>query len=949
MGVAFLMNLMLMIGSLRLNALCLMATAVSSVSQAKPVAFKPSVELTDSVNVFAPIWVDADGDGVSDYTGYDYRLNKIVSCVQDPRGIHWPKKRMIIEGGNPDYYSGPFRYDLDGDGKQDLLTTQGRHIVWWKVMSGAPLAYQGTWGDPLPSDRFVASIEDMDKDGNPDVLLFPRVLEGALELIPDPGLVGYGSPTGSFTWLEVDFETPAQEHPASEFHDVNGDGALDWIFSDKVALLEGRQLLGVVALPSSHFNIKFADIDGLPGVELVSYQGYEGKSVIFPDSGDGSIRLLKFQDGTWTTLADQSFAFDGFFPEEPAYYGVHVGNFDADPEQEIAVVAREMLITLDYKQGVLAADAIYFFAENLKDWDMVTVVDREPDGRDSLLVESFPSAKDAGWVLVSDGAPMWKHMEISQEPFGQSYASAVGISHYPRSFAVVKMDGGPRIASLGKYDQALHVWQSPIAADRHTIAVSGKQGIGLLAGRFRGGDVEELAWLSSDEDSASEFSIGTKDSLIEVKTPSFTGSSSSSQYRKRSYSGQMPATLLGKADFNGDGKDDLLFTNPEDGMMTWGSGHDLGALKHEVGYMPLIAKYETLHGAGPENVVVYDMDQDGDPDILQFPSVFGNAVAQYTNDGAGQFSVSRLGSDASDIPVGHIPVAIASGNFDGAGAPDITVLSVSGIFYDSPSVLRIMRDGNPEISELVNLEGNVARLVVADFNGDGLDDIVFTGGYSIDSFGMPMWGTPPCQILARKNSSSFHSPVMISDSLWPCSSLAAADVNGDGKADLIHGSSMTGTVTYLEAATVETMPTFAEWAVEMEVSDQDADNDGDGASNFYEYLTGRDPNVVDPNLHSGAVPGEAPVINLDRDERYMSDVVFSLNATHQRPANLPQGTAHVVLESSANLRDWIPVDDEPTKTLTKGYPGWETLRWDTYDGLLEEEHGKFYRFRTWVE
>ena len=156
-------------------------------------------------------------------------------------------------------------------------------------------------------------------------------------------------------------------------------------------------------------------------------------------------------------------------------------------------------------------------------------------------------------------------------------------------------------------------------------------------------------------------------------------------------------------------------------------------------------------------------------------------------------------------------------------------------------------------------------------------------------------------------------------------------------------------MTYLEATNVETLPTFAAWAEEMNVADQDVDSDGDGASNFYEYLTGRDPKISDPNLHSGTVPGEAPFINLDRDERYMDSTVFSLNATHQRPVNLPQGTARVVLESSANLRDWVPVDDEPSKVLTEGHPGWETLRWETYDGLLEEEHGKFYRFRIWVE
>jgi len=961
MGAAFFVNSMLMIGSIQRVALGLIALAVSSVTQAKPVAFKPPVELTDSVNVNSPVWIDADGDGVTDLTGYDAVLRKMVSCVRDPRGSQWPKKRMIHEGVSPEDYFESFRWDLDGDGKLDLVAVEGHHIFWWKAASGAPLAYQGRWGTSLPPNRVVAGFEDMDKDGHLDVLLCPTTGVADEEGNADAALIAYGDATGGFTYLEVDFNVPRFDYYDSQVADINGDGTLDWILYGRLALLRDRQQLQVMDLPHWGSGVQLGDIDGSPGVELVVTEGLDRRNDWITGPVHERIRILKLQGDAWNTVEVElgSILFSGWYPA-PEYLGAHVGNFDSDPLQEIVIVSRDFLLIFGYIEGRVAPERGHAITGGLQKGDWISVGRRVPGGRDSLLIHRYADARFSDNMgMYFQAAPFWLHMDVPTDEFGQAYTSAVSPMHHPRSIAVVKMEGGSKIASLGGHDRGLHVWRSPTGvAEKRTVSVNEKQGITLLAGKFRGGTEEELVWLSSDEDSADNFSIGSKASLLEVGKPYTTDGNGISRYRKLNYSGVMPAALLGKGDFDGDGTDDLLYTNPADGVMVWRSGNDptavgavgkLGAVQHEVGYMPLIPKSETLHGASPQNVVILDMDQDGDPDILQFPSIFGNAVARYVNDGSGGFSVSRLGTEASDIPPGHIPVAIAAGNFDGNGIADIVILSSSGHTYDSLSRLRIMFDRGSGTSEIVNLQGNGARLVVADFNGDALDDVIFEGGASVDMFGYPVYGYPACQILSRKTSSSFDPPAIISTWISPSSSLVAADINGDGLADLIHGSSSSGTVSYFEATRVETMPTFVEWAAELEVSGQEVDTDGDGASNFYEYLTGGNPKLAESNVHGGAVPGEAPVINLNQEDRYPGSVVFSLNATHQRAANLPEGTARVVLESSTNLRDWVPIDRKPSVVLTEGHPGWETLRWEDISSLQEDEHGKFYRFRIWVE
>ena len=952
------MNSMLMTGSIRRVALGLMALAASSVAQAKPVAFKPPVELTDSINVGYPVWVDVDGDGITDFTGHDYELGKLVSYVRDPRGSQWPKKRVILEGGNPELLWGTFRYDIDGDGKMDLVTVEGRQITWWKSAQGTPLVYQGAWGEPLPPDRMVAGIDDMDKDGHPDVLLWPTSGVRDEEGKADAALIGYGSPSGGFTYLEVDFDIPLIDYYYSEVADIDGDGKPDWIFNGKIALLTNRQLSRVMDLPYGGSGVQLGDLDGSPGVELFVAEGYDERNFGFPASKGPRIRVLKWQGDTWGTVRDLSDSLLNGFYLQSELMGAYLGNFDSDPSKEIAIVSGEIFVIFSFTAGEFVIERAHAVAGGVQTGDWISIEDREADGRDSFLIQRYADIKYAdtgmGMGMVFNAAPFWLNLEVPMDPFGQAYSTVVSPMHHSRSVAVIQMEGGPKIASLGGHDRALHVWRSPTgAAEKQTVSLNDKQGITLLAGKFRGGDTEELAWLCSEEDSADNFSMGSKASLLEVGKPYTTDGNGISRYRKLEYSGVMPAALLGKGDFDRDGTDDLLYTNPADGMMVWRSGNDpvavgkLGAVQHEVGYMPLVVKPETLHGASPQNVAIYDGDQDGDLDILQFPSIYGKSVARYINDGSGRFSVSKVGGESVDVSQWLVPTSVVVGNFDGAGDPDVvTIFSIEGSFYSS-SIITIMRNGESVSPETLTLNGSVSRVVAADFNGDGLDDLVIDGTFVMRTNG---GGSVrhSCQILARKDASSFHLPVILSESLSHASSLAAADMNGDGKVDLIHGSAISGTINYFEAATVETLPTFAEWAEEKNVIGQDADSDGDGASNFYEYLTGRDPNVVELSLQSSGSPGEVPIFEFKRlDEEYP---FFKLKAIHQRPTHLPEGEARVVLEKSSNLRDWLPVDLNPTPILTKGHPGWETLQWEINAAPDKDNpQPEFFRIRSWIE
>ena len=143
---------------------------------------------------------------------------------------------------------------------------------------------------------------------------------------------------------------------------------------------------------------------------------------------------------------------------------------------------------------------------------------------------------------------------------------------------------------------------------------------------------------------------------------------------------------------------------------------------------------------------------------------------------------------AAGYPVGTSPSAIVVGDFNGDGKSDLAVAN-----FGSTNVSVLVNKGDGTFHAAVTSPTGTAPQAVAagDFNGDGKLDLILINQ-----------GSPPSGpggaifLLPGNNDGTFQTPVQIQADLYPAS-VAVADLNGDGKADLILGDVVAGTLTIL--------------------------------------------------------------------------------------------------------------------------------------------------------
>ena len=238
-------------------------------------------------------------------------------------------------------------------------------------------------------------------------------------------------------------------------------------------------------------------------------------------------------------------------------------------------------------------------------------------------------------------------------------------------------------------------------------------------------------------------------------------------------------------DVNGDGIADIVTGDENTAGVSVLLGNGSGGFAAPVSYSA---------GAGAsvtDGVALFDLDHDGKADI----------IATNRSSSTASVLLSTNGYAATQYGVGSFPQGVALGDVNGDGKTDI----VTGNFFGggSADVSILVGDGNGGFTTPASSiagTGSTIDLALADFNGDGKLDIV-TASLNSNSASVllnttasagatPTFGAPATYSLgAGANVSTF-------------SSLAAADLNGDGKADIVAASSGNNTVSVLLNTTV---------------------------------------------------------------------------------------------------------------------------------------------------
>ena len=240
------------------------------------------------------------------------------------------------------------------------------------------------------------------------------------------------------------------------------------------------------------------------------------------------------------------------------------------------------------------------------------------------------------------------------------------------------------------------------------------------------------------------------------------------------YSGGLSPSALVALDINGDGKPDLVVAGG------YGSAYASLTilLNHGDGSFPASVSYPTA--INPGMAVVGDFNGDGKPDIAVSSITYSNGTTG--TDVSGAISVLLGNGDGTfkthlDSVTPNFPYAIAEGDFNGDGIPDLVAIEDTPAGGQILSTWRGNGDGTfTEMAGGQSLSG-MDSLVVGDFNNDGKLDVAAVGVNNSNVY-----------IFLGNGDGTFAAPIEFpvgSMSLSPPNhNVLTGDFNGDGKLDL---------------------------------------------------------------------------------------------------------------------------------------------------------------------
>lgn len=302
-------------------------------------------------------------------------------------------------------------------------------------------------------------------------------------------------------------------------------------------------------------------------------------------------------------------------------------------------------------------------------------------------------------------------------------------------------------------------------------------------------------------------------------------------------------------DFNRDGIPDLAVVNANSNNLSVLLGKGDGTFKPQALYAV---------GAAPAAVAVGDFNGDGFLDLaVANSSTNSNNVSVLLGNGDGTFQSQVV------YWVGNSPWAVAVGDFNGDGIPDLVVANNDQV--GSVSVLLGNGDGTFQPQAAYPTGSFPGGLVLADFNNDGILDIA-----TADS------GDNNVSIMLGNGDGTFRAPAVYAVGLSPYA-VAAGDFNGDGYPDLITANYFSNTVSVLLGngdGTFQAQVPYSTGRGPAQVTIGDFNNDGildvavaNSGDNTVSLLLGKGDGTFKPQAtyQVGHTPSDLVAVDLNGD------------------------------------------------------------------------------------
>ena len=541
-------------------------------------------------------------------------------------------------------------------------------------------------------------------------------------------------------------------------------------------------------------------------IASIAFEGFVRNIVVADLNGDHNLDLIftsmTIQDKSGNYKPGVGIAFglgDGRFAApvgNEAGSGaafVATGDFNGDGKLDIAAVDGGRSLAVLFSKGDGAFDPPLFFDAGQGNANKIAVADFNNDGKPEIAVGYYLNPQVSVFKYSNNNFSLYATAELS-DPNYITTGDVDGDGNQDlictpfNSVAVLRGDGATGFAKPVYYFGATP-YSSVQLADFNG---DGRKDLALIkAGNARGA-----------------VAVSASTGNLSFATPIQYGA------------GQQPSALA-VADFNGDGKADIVAVNSVSG--------DISFLPNDgAGNFPQTAILET--GNFINQIVVSDTNADGQPDIFVSNNT-GQTVASY---GIGKLGYSPEYTFGTDFGVWGFVWSSVIGDFDRDGKPDLvalnndtsnyltgvaTFLPDNGLFAQNPSAF-VLNNYKLRIKRSY-AGGRAMDAKVADFDQDGKLDIVtvnadtntvtFLVGDGTGAFGVAATaavGTDPRSVavgdldgdgwadavVANRGSAgvdlflnTFHGGFTTRSIAVPtaCRKVLIADMNKDGKQDLV--------------------------------------------------------------------------------------------------------------------------------------------------------------------
>jgi hypothetical protein len=599
--------------------------------------------------------------------------------------------------------------DFNGDGQGDvLLAINGNTSIHVWTMNGTTVAASGDFSAPNSNYTNIRT-GDFNGDGKTD-LLWQNVVTGAIQV---------WTMNGTSTVSTATLTNPGVAWQTVATGDVDGDGKTDLILQNGGSV-QVWQMNGASVL--SQTTVATAAPVGYKAIATGDFNGDGKADILWQNPSTGALEIWQMNGA--------AVASDTVLSTNPgsSMKAIATGDFNGDGKSDILLQDTSSGQTaIWFMNGSTVLSGSGNVGKNLgTSWNACGSADYNGDGFSDILFRSTANGQyqafmmngtsvtssgalsvnpGTGWHAVTEASAITTPVATASTPPSSGNVSGPGIggtTTLPVSSAKIVQrdfngDGKGDILLAISGNTSVHVWtmNGTTLAASADFSAPNSNFTNIRTGDFNGDGKTDLLWQN------------VVTGAIQVWTMNGTSRTATAAIANPDAKWQVVAT----GDVGGDGKTDLILQN----------GSAVQVWQMNGGTVASVGTVTTAAPSGFNVISTGDFNADGKADILWQNSSTG-ALEIWQMNGATVANDTVLSSNP-----GSSMRAITTGDFNGDGKSDILMQNTSTgqaaiWFMDGSTVLA----GSGNIAK--NLGSGWTACGSADYNGDGISDVLFRNG-----------------------------------------------------------------------------------------------------------------------------------------------------------------------------------------------------------------------------